>query len=491
MDSTRPGSPGSSRSQRSSAARGRTTRAQFLCAECGESFAQWYGRCPSCKAWGTLKEFRPAPDARSETRPAAGLLATASPSAAEVVSLGEVPLESTPRLETGIGEFDRIAGGGLVAGSVVLLGGDPGIGKSTLLLQVAGALVTGGMRVLYVSGEESAAQIRLRSERLAGISPALLLLAETNLETVAEAVTRRDPQILIVDSIQTMFLPSVGTAPGSLVQVRESALALLQLAKARGMVVLLVGHVTKDGALAGPKTLEHMVDTVLYMEGERYQHYRILRSAKNRFGSVHEIGVFEMADSGLREVPNPSRIFLSEHTAGAVGSVVSASLEGTRALLMEVQSLVHQSRYGIPQRVSTGYDLRRLAILLAVLAKRGGLDAGQSDVFVNVAGGLRVEEPGVDLGVLLAVASSLVERAPYPDMVVVGEIGLGGEIRRISHPEVRLAEAARLGYRRVMLPQANVRDLEKARQDLSLTGVSTVAEALEEGLQQGGAWEDG
>jgi DNA repair protein RadA/Sms len=564
----------------------RSEHVYFLCSDCGDSFPQWFGKCPSCQAWNTLHEYRPPSDdepvrraeaggsllqggfarpgrtggteratpaprsgaepgadptrragdagggpwvppgsavppgsgvqavpaahpgrsSRSRGRRVARESAPAGPRGAggsdasverspaspsfddlggRLVRLDEVPLDRVPRVVTGIGELDRILGGGLVPGSVVLLGGDPGIGKSTLLLQAAGSLVRKGARALYVSGEESAAQIRLRAERLEGLGPELLLHTETDLELVAAAVERIDPQVLVVDSIQTAFLPAVASAPGSVAQVRESALALIQLAKRREMAVLLVGHVTKEGTLAGPKTLEHMVDTVLYMEGERYQHYRILRSAKNRFGSVNEIGVFEMVDRGLREVPNPSQIFLSEHTAGAVGSVVSASLEGTRALLMEIQSLVNPTRYGLPQRLSTGYEGRRLEILLAVLAKRGGLDTSQHDVFVNVAGGLRVIEPGVDLGVLLAVASSRKERPPHPDMVALGEIGLGGEVRRVSHPERRIAEAARLGYGWVLLPEANTRDLGSRRDGLRLVGVGTVVEALHEGLQPG------
>lgn len=466
--------------------RGRV-RAQFLCAECGDSFGQWFGRCPSCRAWGSLREYRP-PAVEGGARASSGSLLPAPPLGAasaqpgQVQPLGEIPAESVPRLISGLGEFDRILGGGLVAGTAVLVGGDPGIGKSTLLLQVAGALGRSGVRVLYVSGEESAGQIRMRSERLREVPADLLILAETNLEAVASAIERVDPRVIVVDSIQTAFLPSVDSAPGSLLQVRESALALVGLAKRRGCAVLLVGHVTKDGTLAGPRMLEHMVDAVLYMEGERYQHYRILRCVKNRFGSVHEIGVFEMADDGLRQVPNPSRIFLGEHAAGAVGSVVVAGLEGTRAMLMEVQALVHETRYGTPQRVCTGYDPRRLEILLAVLAKRGGLDVGRHDVFVNIAGGLRVDEPGVDLGALLAIASSRLDRPPRPKMVAIGEVGLGGELRRVSHPTQRLSEAARLGFRCALLPEANVRDLGRDREGLELIGAAAVVQALASGL---------
>jgi len=431
-----------------------------------------------------LKEFRTAaPEAASGYEPGRGALASKAEAApAEVRRLGEIPLESTPRLVCGISEFDRALGGGLVPGSTVLVGGDPGIGKSTLLLQVAGSLVAAGTRVLYVSGEESAAQVRLRSQRISGISPDLLLFSETNLEAVAAAVEQCAPEVLIIDSIQTAYLPSLGSAPGSLLQVRESALGLSNLARSRTMTVLLIGHVTKEGMLAGPKTLEHMVDAVLYLEGERYQHYRVLRSAKNRFGSVHEIGVFEMVDDGLREVPNPSQAFLSTRRAGAVGSVVAASLEGSRAVLLEVQALVQDRHYAGAQRVVTGYDGRRLEILLAVLGKRGGTDVSSQDVFVKIAGGLRVDEPGIDLGVLLAVASSRLERPPHEDLVVLGEVGLGGEVRRASHAEQRLSEAARLGYGRVILPESNLKDLVPRRGGVQLIGVSFVLDALHHAL---------
>jgi len=514
--------------------RAKAPRTQYLCSDCGDTFPQWYGRCPACQAWGTLAEFREAAAGKGERAGPGGSLlnvpasaqpkraspgrgrstagrtpanpanpappaldATHAPDAASdaapsadygatcVVRLDSISLEQEPRLTTGIGEFDRILGGGLVPGSVVLLGGDPGIGKSTLLLQVAGALGAHGAGVLYASGEESAAQIRLRAERLPGVGGQLELLCESDLMQIGVAVGERAPDVLVVDSIQTAYLPEIPSAPGSVTQLRESALALVQLAKSRGMAVLLVGHVTKDGNLAGPKTLEHMVDTVLYMEGERYQHYRVLRSAKSRFGSVDEIGVFEMRDDGLREVPNPSQVFLSERTAGAVGSLVVACVEGTRALLIEVQALVHESRYSSPQRLSTGFDSRRLEILLAVLGKRGGLDISRHDVFVNVAGGLRVSDPGVDLGALLAIASSRRDQPPHPDLIALGEVGLAGEIRRVSYPERRVTEAGRLGYRRALLPEANARDLGRERDGVTIIGVATVVDAMHQGLQGG------
>jgi len=467
---------------------GKGTRSVYLCAACGDVHAQYFGRCPTCGEWNALKPY--APPREEPSQPAGGSRRRGTDAAAAPGALpprlSEIPLAATPRMETGIGELDRTLGGGIVPGSLILLGGDPGIGKSTLLLQAAGALVARGVNTLYVSGEESARQARLRAERLDGIPGEMRLLAEPDLDRVASAVESLSPAVLVVDSIQSAFLPAVPSAPGSLLQVRESAQFLIRMAKDREMACCLVGHVTKEGTLAGPRTLEHMVDTVLYMEGERYQHYRILRSAKNRFGSVHEIGVFDMRDDGLREVPNPSQVFLSERTAGAVGSVVVASLEGSRSLLMEVQALVHESRWTTPQRVAIGYDARRLSILLAVLAKRGGIDTGHHDVFVNVAGGLRVEEPGVDLGVLLAIASSVRENPVPPDMVVVGEVGLGGEVRRVAHPERRIGEAGRLGYARVLLPEANRTDLkQRGGGEPSLIGVRSVVEALGHGLQGG------
>ncbi len=468
------------RTSQSGASRG--SRQLFLCDSCGETCRKWFGRCPSCGEWNSLKSYTPPRQSagsdgyRPPPRPVHSGATASRPS-----RLDEIPTDASPRIVTGIGEFDRTLGGGIVAGSVILIGGDPGIGKSTLLLQVAGAVVARGIQTLYVSGEESARQTCLRAVRLTGVPGDLHLLAEPDLERVAASVEMLSPSVLVIDSIQSCYLPSVASAPGSLLQVRESALYLMQMAKQRDMAVLLVGHVTKEGTLAGPRTLEHMVDTVLYLEGERYHHYRIMRGAKNRFGSVLEIGVFDMRDNGLREVPNPSQVFLSERTAGAVGSVVVASLEGSRALLMEVQALCHPSQWSSPQRVSIGYDARRLAVLLAVLAKRGGIETGKHDVFVNVAGGLRVEEPGVDLGILLAVASSMRESPPPPDQIVLGEVGLGGEVRRVAHPERRITEASRLGYAQVLLPEANRADLEESRSP-RLRGVRTIADALGAGL---------
>jgi DNA repair protein RadA/Sms len=503
----------------------------YLCQSCGEDFPKWFGRCPSCGEWNSLTAYRapspgPGPGHRAARggapdrglgipgrprRPSAltpGQTASWVAGAeglageAEVQLLGEVHTDGPERIRSGIGEFDRVLGGGIVPGSVVLVGGDPGVGKSTLLLQVASQLVRAGRGVLYVSGEESAGQIRLRAQRL-GVTGGLPVLAEADLERILAATgngvyrarnasgpngaleTEEKPgpvEILIVDSIQATFLPDLPSTPGSVLQVREGALALTRTAKTRRMAVLLVGHVTKEGHIAGPRTLEHIVDAVLTMEGDPFQAHRILRSVKNRFGSVHEIGVFDMREGGLEEVANPSQLFLGEDAGRATGSVVVAGIEGTRSLLMEVQALVHPTRYGIPQRIATGFDVRRLAILLAVLVKRGGLDVTASDVFVNVAGGLRIDEPGVDLGMLLAIASSLRDQALGDDLAAFGEIGLGGEVRRAGNPERRIAEAARLGFRRIMVPAATARDLEargwKAPEGSRLLPVATLHDAL-------------
>jgi DNA repair protein RadA/Sms len=408
-------------------------------------------------------------------------------------------------MNSGLEEFDRVLGGGIVPGSVVLIGGDPGVGKSTLLLQVASRLVQQGRGVLYVSGEESAPQTKLRATRL-GVSGELTVLAEADLERVLEAVGegleapaadgspagegRRAVEVLFVDSIQSAYLPGLPSAPGSMLQVREGALCLTQMAKRQGPAVLLVGHMTKEGSLAGPRTLEHIVDAVLTMEGEPFHAHRLLRSVKNRFGSVHEIGVFDMREDGLHEVTNPSQLFLGEEAGRRAGSAIVAGTEGTRALLIEVQALVHATRFGIPQRIATGFDGRRLAILLAVLLKRGGLDLSGSDVFVSVAGGLSLDEPGADLGVLLAISSSAKNLPAGGDLAAFGEVGLGGEVRRVGDPERRIGEAVRLGFKRVILPAASKRDLAARRwkppEGAVLLPVATLDEAMKAALDAGG-----
>jgi len=473
---------------------GKRKAEMFLCRNCGNDFAKWYGQCPQCGEWNTLVAYRPpshAPGTHGRRGPRGENLGTPARSPrpegrgwaarprdagydAGVRSLADVSAQGPERLLTGIAEFDRVLGGGIVPGSVVLLGGDPGVGKSTLLLQVASRLVEQGRGVLYVSGEESAAQLKLRAQRLR-IDSRLAVLPEGDLDRVLEAVNeglpsaevggdgRRPVEVLFVDSIQSAYLPDLPSAPGSVLQVREGALQLVQMAKRGAVATLLVGHVTKEGNLAGPRTLEHIVDAVLTMEGERFHAYRLLRSVKNRFGGVHEIGVFDMRADGLQEVSNPSQLFLGEDAGRAAGSAIVAAMEGSRPLLVEVQALVHATRYGIAQRIATGFDGRRLAILLAVLVKRGGIDVSTSDVFVNVAGGLRIDEPGVDLGILLAIAASATDRPAGAELAAFGEIGLGGEVRRVADPERRISEASRLGFRRLLIPAATARDLESRR----------------------------
>jgi DNA repair protein RadA/Sms len=394
------------------------------------------------------------------------------------VPISEIDSVDNERVKTGLEEFDRVVGGGIVPGSVCLLGGDPGVGKSTLMMQVAASL--GKHVVLYITGEESAKQIKLRSERLHfPISKSLLLLAETNMEIINDVVGRGDPDFVIVDSIQTMYRPELESAPGTVSQVRESTALLMRLAKTKGISVFVVGHVTKEGVIAGPRVIEHMVDTVLQFEGERHYSYRILRAIKNRFGSTNEIGIFEMHDTGLREVKNPSEVFLSERTYGTSGSTVVASMEGTRPILVEVQALVTPTTYGVAQRTSTGFDYRRLSLLLAVLEKRVGLHLGNYDVFVNVAGGVRIEEPAVDLGIAASIASSIRDVPTDSQSVAVGEIGLGGEIRTISQIDKRVLEAKKLGFKRIVVPKNNLRGL-KTNGEIEIIGVETVNQALEE-----------
>ena len=385
-------------------------------------------------------------------------------------------MERDDRVRTGIGELDRVLGGGVVRGSLVLIGGDPGVGKSTLLLQAARALAQVAPPVLYVTAEESAAQVKMRADRLGISTDGLLLWPETDLSVVQAQLDAVKPRGLIIDSIQTVFLPELESAPGSVTQVRECGARLMTLAKGLGIATFLVGHVTKEGALAGPRVLEHLVDTVLYFEGERHHAYRVLRAVKNRFGSTNEIGVFEMAEGGLVEVKNPSGFFLAERPAEAPGSVVVSSLEGTRPVLLELQALVAQAAVGTPRRTVLGADYNRVCLLLAVLEKRAGVPLGSQDVFVNVAGGGRVTEPAADLGIVVAAASSYMDRAVPSDVLVVGEVGLTGEVRAVAGLELRLREAAALGFRRAIVPQSNV--LEPTTASLDVRGVATVGDAL-------------
>ena len=445
----------------------------YRCQECGFASPK-PGTCPDClRGTGAYVQLV---EERVESTPARGRRGGA-PSTGRPQPLKEVVLEPGERLPTGIGELDRVLGGGVVRGSLVLIGGEPGAGKSTLLLQAARALAMARPPVLYVSAEESAAQVKMRADRLGIAGDGLLLWAETDLNAVQAALDDVKPQTLIVDSIQTVFLPDLESAPGSVAQVRECGARLMTQAKGRGLATFLVGHVTKEGALAGPRVLEHLVDTVLYFEGEAHHAYRVLRAVKNRFGSTNEIGVFEMAARGLVEVANPSGFFLSERPVDAPGSVVVASLEGTRPMLLELQALVSRASFGTPRRTVLGADYNRVCLLLAVLEKRAQLPIGNQDVFVNVAGGGRIVEPAADLAVVLAAASSYLERPLPPDVVVLGEVGLTGEVRAVAGLESRLRAAAQLGFRSAVVPKSSAGEVRSV--SLSVRGVATVTEALE------------
>ena len=443
-------------------------RVVYECQNCGFQSPKWLGRCPDCGRWDSLVEEAVT------AHPGAGADRDAGPERAPS-PIHAVTADTDSRLRSGMEEFDRVLGGGLVEGSAVLIGGDPGIGKSTLLLQAVAALSHGGRSCLYVSGEESEQQVKMRGRRISLASSDLLVLSETSLERILEQVRAVKPVVLVVDSIQTVHTSAIPSAPGSIGQVRECSSALISLAKKTGIATFLVGHVTKDGAIAGPRVLEHMVDTVLYFEGERGHSFRILRAVKNRFGSTNEIGVFEMQEAGLREVPNPSEIFLSERPLGGSGSVVVPSMEGTRPILVEIQSLVTRSYLNLPRRTCIGVDANRLALILAILEKRKGMNFFDKDVFINVAGGVTVSEPAVDLGLAVGVASSALDRPVDPHMIFVGEVGLAGEIRTVTRAEARVAEAGKLGFRKCVLPQGNRRQLTHVGQP-ELLGVGSLEE---------------
>jgi DNA repair protein RadA/Sms len=447
----------------------------YRCQACGFQAGKWHGRCPDCGEFNTLVEERTV-----ATRVSAGGRGAASGrgpgGAPRPVRLAEVAIGDAARVHTGMAELDRVLGGGVVPGSLVLIGGDPGIGKSTLLLQASEALARAAGPVLYVSAEESAAQVRLRADRLGLVTPDLFLLAETDLDAIETHLDTLRPRALVVDSIQTVYLGSLESAPGSVSQVRECGGRLMTLAKGRGIAVFLVGHVTKEGALAGPRVLEHLVDTVLYFEGERHAAYRVLRAVKNRFGSTNEIGVFEMTERGLAEVANPSAVFLAERPRGAPGSVISVALEGTRPLLLEFQALVSPAHFGTPRRTVLGADYNRVCLLLAILEKRAGIPLQSQDVFVNVAGGARCQEPAVDLAVAVASASSYAEQAVAPDVVILGEVGLTGEVRAITGLETRLREAAALGFVQGVVPRSSL--VAGVQYPLAVDGVATLEEAL-------------
>ncbi len=447
----------------------------YACTECGHQSPKWLGQCPSCKQWNTLHEEVALPEPKGGA--ARGWVTGGG---AKPVPLREVEATEEARRKTGIGELDRVLGGGVVPGSLVLLGGDPGIGKSTLVLAALDRLARGeaGRPILYVSGEESARQVKLRADRLGALAPDLQVLAETDATRVLHAAEAMKPSALAIDSIQTQYLPELQSAPGTVTQIREVTARLMAFAKTTETPVFLVGHVTKDGAIAGPRVLEHMVDTVLYFEGGGAHPYRVLRAHKNRFGSASEIGVFEMKAGGLAEVQNPSALFLAERPLDAPGSAVAAVLNGTRTVLVEIQALVAPTGFGTPRRTALGVDGNRVALLAAVLEKKVGLEILSCDLFVNVAGGLEVDDPAADLACVAALASSFREKAIPPRTLLLGEVGLAGEVRAVSQPEIRLAEAARLGFERALIPAANARHAE-APAGLAVEGVESVAEALD------------
>ncbi len=444
----------------------------FVCQECGNESARWMGQCGACQAWNSFVEETPL----SEPLARIPIPSLARSNDLRPVRLDEIDAEKSRRIETGAHELDRVLGGGIVQGSAVLVAGDPGIGKSTLMMEFARYL--NERSILYITGEESPAQVKMRASRLGVSGDHFRLLPETNVEAIVQTVVDDTPDLLIVDSIQTLYRPDLQSAPGSVAQVRESAAALIHLAKSCDMSVFIVGHVTKDGSIAGPRVLEHMVDTVLYLEGDRHHAYRILRAVKNRFGPTNEIGVFEMRRSGLVTVDNPSRIFLSERSDKTSGAVVVCSMEGTRPILAEIQALVAPTSYATPQRTATGYDSRRLQMLLAVLEKREGFRLSTSDVFVNVTGGLRLTEPAIDMGIVAAVASSFRDVPVEPKAVLFGEVGLSGEIRTVSHIEARLNESAHLGFKYAFVPPFNQNETPGAN-GIEIHGVSSIHDLID------------
>lgn len=446
----------------------------FFCQNCGYESSKWMGQCPGCREWNTFVEELTVTASKS-TSAKSGLGSGTGKS--EPVQLSSIQIEEDDRVLTQIEELDRVLGGGIVPGSMVLVGGDPGIGKSTLLLQVCKELTVKQHKVLYISGEESLRQIKLRARRIGEFNDQLLLLCETNLEAIRSTIERTRPEMVVIDSIQTMYNDQVSSAPGSVSQVRESTGVLMQIAKGMGISMFIVGHVTKDGSVAGPRVLEHMVDTVLYFEGDRQVAYRILRSVKNRFGSTNEIGVFEMQEKGLIEVKNPSQAMLNGRPTDASGSVVVCSIEGTRPILIEIQALVTRTNFGLPRRTSVGIDYNRVNLLMAVLEKRAGLHLGDCDAYVNLAGGMKLGEPAIDLGVVMAVVSSFKNKVIDPGILIFGEVGLSGEVRGVSMAETRVREAEKLGFTTCIMPKANVESIQGTYQ-IQLLGVANIKEAM-------------
>ena len=441
----------------------------YFCQNCGHEESKWLGQCPMCREWNTLVE--------EKVTVSKGTAAKNTVREAEVVTLSSVSTDQEDRMQTEIEELDRVLGGGVVPGSLVLVGGDPGIGKSTLLLQVCKRLSDQGRKVLYISGEESLKQIKLRANRMGTFSDHLLLLCETNLETIRQVIEREHPAVAVIDSIQTMYSEEVTAAQGSVSQVREATNTLMQIAKGLNITIFIVGHVTKEGTVAGPRVLEHMVDTVLYFEGDRHASYRILRGVKNRFGSTNEIGVFEMRETGLEEVPNPSEYMLNGRPEDASGSVVACSMEGTRPILMEIQALVCRSNFGMPRRTAAGTDYNRVNLLMAVLEKRVGLPLSNYDAYINIAGGIRMNEPAIDLGIVMAIVSSYKNQSISPGTIVFGEVGLSGEVRAVSMPEQRVAEARKLGFKTCIMPQVS-KDMLKKIEGIEVIGVKSVNQAM-------------
>ena len=440
----------------------------FFCQNCGHEESKWLGQCPACKEWNTFVEEK-------VTSVKAGTVRDKKE--AQIVALSSVETDEDERMMTEMAELDRVLGGGIVPGSLVLVGGDPGIGKSTLLLQVCQRLAAMNKKILYISGEESLKQIKLRANRMGDFSHTLFLLCETNLDMIRNVIEQQTPDMVVIDSIQTMYNEEVGSAPGSVSQVRESTNILMQLAKGLGISIFIVGHVTKEGTVAGPRVLEHMVDTVLYFEGDRHASYRILRAVKNRFGSTNEIGVFEMQKRGLVEVENPSEFMLSGRPEHASGSVVACAMEGTRPMLMEIQALVCKSSFGMPRRTAAGLDYNRVNLLMAVLEKRAGLPLSSYDAYVNITGGIRMNEPAADLGIVMAIASSYKNKPVSEDAIVFGEVGLSGEVRAVIMPEQRVAEAKKLGFKTCILPEVSVKGLGQV-EGIEVIGVRSVNQAM-------------
>ncbi len=444
----------------------------YFCQNCGHEESKWLGQCPACKEWNTFVEEKVSP---------ASAKAVKEQKDAQVVTLSGIEADEDDRMDTGIEELNRVLGGGIVKGSLVLVGGDPGIGKSTLLLQVCQRLSAAGRKLLYISGEESLKQIKLRANRMGEFTDNLYLLCETSLDIIRGIIEQQKPDMVVIDSIQTMYNEEVGSAPGSVSQVRESTNIFMQLAKGLSISIFIVGHVTKEGTVAGPRVLEHMVDTVLYFEGDRHASYRILRGVKNRCGSTNEIGVFEMRKEGLTEVKNPSEFMLSGKPEHASGSVVACAIEGTRPMLMEIQALVCKTNFGMPRRTAAGLDYTRVNLLMAVLEKRLGLPLSGYDAYVNIAGGIRLNEPAADLGIVLAIASSYKNRPIAEDVIVFGEVGLSGEVRAVSMPEQRVSEAKKLGFTTCILPEVSVKTVGKV-EGMRIIGVKSVGEAISVGL---------